>query len=156
MQLLGPAAEHPGLSWQFAPNRVEAWCRTVEPAVSRAFRQRWLRQLKCQHGVLGIDGNAKTRTKLCANTDDGVWDCPLLRAHCLTGCQNSPVPGKRYCGLHLSDVGPVFGSDDFWMSVLPYLVSGPVRQTNVTTKVTYGALCRRVRRVLAFAFQHAR
>ncbi len=43
-QLLGPAAEHPGLSWQYAQNRMEAWCRSVESAVSHAFRQRWLHQ----------------------------------------------------------------------------------------------------------------
>ena len=85
---------------------MEAWCRKVEPLATTIFQSRWLHQhtcLACSKGILGIDGNAKVRTKLCANTDDGVWNCSPLNAHCLTGCQNPPVPGKRFCAYHLLD-----------------------------------------------------
>ena len=88
------------IDWALSNNRMEPLCRLLEPRITNLFQTRWLHMHECSAcstGVLVVDGNAKVRTKLCANTDDGIWNCNLLKAHCLTGCQNPPMPGKKYC-----------------------------------------------------------
>ena len=88
------------IDWALSNNRMEPLCRLLEPRITNLFQTRWLHMHECSAcstGVLVVDGNAKVRTKLCANTDDGIWNCNLLKAHCLTGCQNPPMPGKKCC-----------------------------------------------------------
>ena len=150
---LGQAGLH--VDWSVQQNRMEAWCRGIQPLVTQRFQTRWLHEhqcAKCERGILGIDGNAKLRTKLCANTHDGVWECPLLQAHCLTGCQNAPIPGKKYCGLHLMDSDPVLGSDALMRHII--LALDGARQHVILQSCA--ASCRRVWRAIKFAFIHAK
>ena len=141
------------------PKKMEAWSRTVEPMVSQLFQLRWLHTHTCQScssGLLGVDGNAKLRTKLCESTDDGIWNCTPLNAHCLTGCQNSPIPGKRYCALHLRDADPLFGSDWIMLKVLRFLSPKGVQPTIRSSYVLPPLLtCRRLCKSLRFALVHA-
>ena len=141
------------INWHVGRNKMEAWCRKVEPLATSIFQSRWLHQhtcLACSKGILGIDGNAKVRTKLCANTDDGVWNCSPLNAHCLTGCQNPPAPGKRFCAYHLQDAEPVLGSDLFLMLTATYLL----RPTDFFVCQALPS-CRRLFKALTFALLHA-
>ena len=147
------------INWHVGRNKMEAWCRKVEPLATEIFQSRWLHQhkcLACSKGILGIDGNAKVRTKLCANTDDGVWNCSPLNAHCLTGCQNPPVPGKRFCAYHLQDTEPVLGSDFFVMNIATCLL-GPTDLVPMQSFFACQALpcCRRLFKALTFALLHA-
>ena len=107
-------------------NGMEPWCRGLEDQVLHQFQRRWLLQhqcSKCERGILGVDGNAKVRTKLCANTDAGVWDCRPLNARCLTGCQSAPIPGRKYCAVHLRDADPIFGCDLILQMILSFLAT---------------------------------
>lgn len=112
------------IDWALSNNRMEPLCRLLEPRITKLFQTRWLHMHECSAcstGVNVVDGNAEVRTKLCANTDDGIWNCNLLKADCLTGCQNPPMPGKKYCCVHLRDSDPVLGSDTLMLRVLSYL-----------------------------------
>eukprot|EP00438_Fugacium_kawagutii_P031201 Skav220796 [mRNA] locus=scaffold150:236840:244810:+ [translate_table: standard] len=153
------------INYAFARNGMEQWCRQLQQKVLLAFQKRWLlkhRCAKCSRGILGIDGNAKVRTKLCANTDDGVWECEPLHAHCLTGCQNAPIPGRKFCGVHLRDADPVFGSDHFLYLIFAYLATKKALLRHSASAhcrlQLLTAMCpvsRRTRKALEFVLKHA-
>ena len=130
------------------------------------FQRRWLLQhqcSKCQRGILGVDGHAKVRTKLRANADAGVWDCNRLNAHCLTGCQSTPIPGRKYCAIHLQNADPLFDCDLNLQLILSFLAT----KATVLSRTEDGRhkspdivalfpLCRRTRKALHFAVSHAK
>ena len=65
------------IDWALSNNRMEPLCRLLEPRITNLFQTRWLHMHECSAcstGVLVVDGNAKVRTKLFANTDDGIWN----------------------------------------------------------------------------------
>ena len=112
IHLLG--LESLALLWPMNRRELEAWCARNIDVVSVAFQKRWLLQhscSKCHHKRLGIDGNAKIRSRLCHNIDDGVWNCKILKSHCVTGCQNRPLPGHKFCSQHVDDADGLWGSD---------------------------------------------
>ncbi|CAL1141941.1 unnamed protein product, partial [Cladocopium goreaui] len=147
-------------------NGMEPWCRGLEDQVLHQFQRRWLLQhqcSKCERGILGVDGNAKVRTKLCANTDAGVWDCRPLNAHCLTGCQSAPIPGRKYCAVHLRDADPIFGCDLILQMILSFLATTATLLSRTEAGrhkspdiVALFPLCRRTRKALSFAVSHAK
>ncbi|CAL1136057.1 unnamed protein product [Cladocopium goreaui] len=147
-------------------NDMEPWCRGLEDQVLHQFQRRWLLQhqcSKCERGILGVDGNAKVRTKLCANTDAGVWDCRPLNAHCLTGCQSAPIPGRKYCAVHLRDADPIFGCDLILQMILSFLATTATLLSRTEAGrhkspdiVALFPLCRRTRKALSFAVSHAK
>ena len=151
-QLLGPQSLQ--IDWSVKQGCMEQWSRSIVSSVTDHFRKRWLLHHQCstcRRGILGIDGNAKIRTKLCANTDDGIWESPSLKAHCLTGCQNAPIPGRKFCAVHLRDSEPIFGSDDFLRKILLHLISQKalIRGFRVHAH-KLACLCRRTRKALLF------
>lgn len=61
------------LSWNYQRSAMKTMCRCLEPRVTELFQQWRLHTHRCNarsNGVLIVDGNAKIRTKLCANADD--------------------------------------------------------------------------------------
>ena len=89
-------------------------CARLVERLMHKFQKRWLHEHVCPNcagRAFILDGNAKVPTRLCANSDDGTWSCRPLQAHCLTGCQRPPIPGKISCSLQLKDAEPFFGSD---------------------------------------------
>jgi len=147
------------IDWALSNNRMEPLCRLLEPRITNLFQTRWLHMHECSAcstGVLVVDGNAKVRTKLCANTDDGIWNCNLLKAHCLTGCQNPPMPGKKYCCVHLRDSDPVLGSDTLMLRVLSFLhPAAPQLTIQAQCVLPCLPVCRRLCKALRFALVHA-
>eukprot|EP00438_Fugacium_kawagutii_P034998 Skav222689 [mRNA] locus=scaffold5100:4446:6524:- [translate_table: standard] len=148
-----------GIPWNFRGNRMESMCRSLEPRVTQLFQRRWLhthRCNSCSNGLLVVDGNAKIRTKLCANTDDGVWNCPIIKAHCLTGCQNAPMPGRKFCALHLHDADPVLGNDLLVVLICFYLIprncAAPLQCSCISCCMP---VCKRLRKSLRFALLHS-
>ena len=92
--------------WGAPGDSLEAACSRILERVSMKFRRRWLVDhccSRCMGKEIIIDGNAKVLTRLCANTDAGVWNCKPLKCHCLTGCTHPPLPGFRFCALHQGD-----------------------------------------------------
>ena len=143
------------INWDLRGLSMETWCRRVLQRTQVRFQRRWLIEHKCdlcRGGTLGVDGNAKLRTKLCANTDAGVWNCEALQAHCLTGCTNAPVPGRRYCSIHWRDAEPIFGADNLLLDTLRFAEPS---QAHVSL-CAVAALCKRAERALQFALRHAR
>ena len=101
------------MDWGAPGDKLEAACSRVLERVSK-FQRRWLVDHCCRQCIgkeITIDGNAKVRTKLCANTDAGVWNCNPLNSHCLTGCTHPPLRRSRFCAFHRRDAEPFFGSD---------------------------------------------
>ena len=97
---------HLPVDWCAPGDSLEAACSRILERVSMKFRRRWLVDhccSKCMGKEIIIDGNAKVPTRLCANTDAGVWNCKPLKCHCLTGCTHPPLPGFRFCALHQGD-----------------------------------------------------
>ena len=132
--------------------------------LTQKFQKHWLHEHVCRNcagRALILDGNAKVRTRLCANSDDGAWICRPLRAHCLTGCQRPPIPGKKFCSLHLQDAEPFFGSDLRVRTLLSMLCTGEscLKEAPGTGACpaccALPALCKRAKRACKFAFVHA-
>ena len=83
-------------------------------------------------------------------------NCNLLKAHCLTGCQNPPMPGKKYCCVHLRDSDPVLGSDTLMLRVLSFLhPAAPQLTIQAQCVLPCLPVCRRLCKALRFALVHA-
>ena len=101
------------MDWHAKDRSMEPVCRTLAETASRKFQRRWLIDhcsRRCVGREIVVDGNAKVRTKLCANADAEVWNCGPLHSHCLTGYQHPLVPGSKYCSLRQRDAEPIFES----------------------------------------------
>ena len=149
VKLLGQNAM--SLTWPLQRRQTEKWCRQNISNLAKAFQHKWLVAhscSKCASKKLGLDGNAKIRTRLCANIDDGVWNCRSLKSHCLTGCQNRPLPGHRFCKHHIHEDDSIWGSDHFlriWV-----LLQTP--EDRSTTSRNLALTCKRASCAIKFAF----
>ena len=151
------------VDWGAPGDSLEAACSRVLERASTKFQRRWLVDhccSKCVGKQIIIDGNAKVRTRLCANTDAGVWNCKPLKSHCLTGCTHPPLRGSRFCAIHQRDAEPIFGSDLFCYAFLCFLCPAQDFETlhaagPCTICSALRCSCRRVSRALHFAMGHA-
>ena len=155
-RLLGEACL--AIDWHVEPKGLEKWSRSVMQVVARCFQERWLLGhscIECSSNMLVLEGNAKIRTRLRANTDDGVWNCDALQAHCLTGCQSSPIPGRRFCSTHLLDSEPLLGSDIIFANLVAFTRHPSSIQPDGSAAGSLAPLivtCKRACRALRFFF----
>ena len=103
------------IHWHFTVTKkahdMAVFFHSIMSSIQHRCRVRWFLNHVCDvcaNKALGIDGNAKHITRLCAHTDDGWMKSKRLNASCAVGCTSRPTAGRlRYCPSLINEHWPI-------------------------------------------------